>query len=87
MTREEAINWLKAISFVSDPHITEAIDMAIEALQADAVHGEWIQKKRKGEYVEFDVYVCSECGIIGGVHANEWNYCPSCGARMKGGAE
>lgn len=36
MTREEAINWLKAISFVSDHHITEAIDMAIEALKREA---------------------------------------------------
>ena len=35
MTREEAINWLKAISFVSDNHITEAIDMAIEALHRE----------------------------------------------------
>jgi len=38
MTREEAINWLKAISFVSDHRITEALDMAIEALSANTVH-------------------------------------------------
>lgn len=37
MTREEATNWLKAISFVRDHHIAEALDMAIEALQTDLV--------------------------------------------------
>ena len=45
--------------------------------------GEWIAQKHKGEYVEFDVYVCSECGIVGGIQANEWNYCPNCGCRME----
>ena len=45
MTREEAINWLKAISFVSDNHITEAIDMAIEALSTpsdDLISRQWL---------------------------------------------
>ena len=46
--------------------------------------GQWIAQKHKGEYVEFDVYVCSECGIVGGIQANEWNYCPNCGADMRG---
>ena len=49
--------------------------------------GKWIAQKHKGEYVEFDVYVCSECGIVGGIQANEWNYCPNCGCRMNKGDE
>ena len=55
-----------------------------DSVSAERV-GEWIAKTHKGEYVEFDVYVCSECGIVGGISANEWNYCPNCGAKMKGG--
>lgn len=34
MTREEARDWLMAISFVSDHHIEEALNMAIETLSA-----------------------------------------------------
>ena len=63
----------------------EAIDMAIEALSADTVQGEWV-----------DLYECSVCGkqvddfIEGFVEGIEYmpNYCPNCGARMtpyKGG--
>ena len=45
MTREEAMRWLKverkARTLISECQITEALDMAIEALSAEAVQ-EWI---------------------------------------------
>lgn len=44
-------------------------------------HGKWIGKSTGGEY--FDC--CSECGYV------EWdapnNYCPRCGAKMRGETE
>jgi len=149
MTREEAINWLKAISFVSDHRITEALDMAIEALHreeaeakgychrikpkaeasqnlakpnkalkgsdlisrsdainccsclhpedcweeikklpsAEAVQGEWKDAYRKtANFVEFSVLACSECNYAD-PQMNYYNYCPNCGADMRGGKE
>jgi len=65
------------------------------ALSADAVHGEWIRKEKEyndcdGHYAYY-WYECSVCGARPPKNQwkNEWhsNYCPSCGARMKGGAE
>ena len=66
-----------------------------DAIQADAVHGEWVRKVK--EYNDCDGhrvvywYECDQCGARPPKDQwkNEWhsNYCPSCGARMKGGAE
>ena len=40
--------------------------------------GEWIRTERMGT---FKLYDCSACGI----HIEApWNFCPNCGARMKG---
>ena len=52
-------------------------------------HGAWDDKK-VGFYLK-----CSECGccvrsFVGVVfldYAQEWNYCPNCGARMDGGEQ
>lgn len=51
---------------------------------ADAVHGEW-QKVEEQPYFRkhYDTVCCSVCRKKGN---RKWNYCPSCGARMKGGA-
>lgn len=57
---------------------------ALKALpSADAVHGEWHRRIVDNGY-NAD-WVCSECGYRASY--NHYNYCPSCGARMKGGAE
>ena len=50
-------------------------DMAIEAL-SEQPHGRWIEAK-------MDYGECSECGFFGLIT----DYCPNCGARMKGDAE
>lgn len=66
----------------------------IKALpSADAVQGEWIRKEN--EYNDCDgygAYYWYECSVCGArppkdQWKNEWHspYCPSCGARMKGG--
>ena len=83
MTREEAIDILRSYFMFdkSNMQIDIALNMAIEALSADAVQGEWIR-------VGHDIYECSLC------HQNVmtkdidcYSFCHRCGARMKGGAE
>jgi len=92
MTREEAIQILST----RDAHgvlcgytsgVTEALDMAIEALSAEAVQGEWKDAYRKtANFVEFSVLACSECNYAD-PQMNYYNYCPNCGADMRGGKE
>ena len=84
ISRAEAIKALSEFYEYSIRMVDEITDLlnSIPSVSAERV-GEWIAQKHKGEYVEFDVYVCSECGIFGGIQANEWNYCPNCGARME----
>ena len=62
MTREEAIDWLKAISFVSDHNITEAIDLAIEALHREEAeaNGYCHRIKPKEDFKEV-VVRCTDC--------------------------
>lgn len=83
MKREEAINNLESLyneiyNEDSDGHVyAEAIDMAIKSLSTPS--GKWIVSDN-GKY-----QTCSNCGIEM-FHSN-WNYCPMCGATMKGGTK
>ena len=47
-------------------------------------HGRWIEQEK---YTFGVMYDCSICGdrILDNGHS--WNYCPSCGAKMDGGAD
>ena len=100
MTREEAIRWLEVersiiVEVPNKPkgvrELRKAIDMAIEALSADAVQGEWIDKEIPcNPYPPVFCVECSECGYRVGretFQENTFNYCPNCGARMKGGED
>lgn len=84
MTREDAIQWLTDIkeNITENWSHDEAIDMAIEALSADAVHGEWKHT------ITWQPY-CSNCEYVFGEDEEFspfWKYCPMCGAIMvKGG--
>lgn len=53
-----------------------ALDKAIEALSADRPQGEWVSNHDGS-------WNCSECGLRVFIYA-KGNYCPNCGARMKG---
>lgn len=110
MTKEEAIKILKAIRVYecypksASEETKEAIDMAIDALSAEAVHkpdysyeadmvrrlkealsaearptGEWIFNTSTSNGKSWNV--CSECGES---MFHPANFCPNCGARMKG---
>ena len=57
------------------------IDDLIRAYE-DRPKGEWICATDGNS---FTLYECSRCGTY---HAHNYhNYCPNCGAKMKGGAE
>lgn len=80
MTREEAIRHLHTLSTTmgsgqtSDEQHKEAKRMAIEALSADAVHGEWVIRENGNK----------ECSVCGHERQDGWDYfCGYCGARMK----
>lgn len=64
---------------------------ACDALKyAERAYEEGYRKQKKGKWVnhwskvfECSYPVCSECGERA-PHQREWNYCPYCGAKMKG---
>jgi len=87
MTDEEIIKEIENIrrfNYTLAPD--EVFDRAISTL-----------KKNKGEWIAQDIhnchtnFKCSECGYIHsfmhlyGEPTADYTYCPSCGARMKGG--
>ena len=56
-----------------------------DAIQADAVHGEWIEVEDYNGDVH---YKCDQCGEewtfpFGTPKENNANFCPNCGARME----
>lgn len=78
MTREEAIDCLEGLKiYLKTEHIDqEAVDIAIEALQAEPKHGHWIERTKCE-------YRCNQCGkIVFADDENELNYCCCCGAKM-----
>lgn len=102
MTREEAIQRFNGIIrsmsisvaqskfYPSKVILNELCDMAIEALSADIPQGEW--KSVTEMFYTLDgikTYItgmrCSNCYHMFDVR--DYNYCPNCGADMKGGAE
>lgn len=85
MTREEAIDrlmWLKDVPHINDDKWIEAIDMAIEALKRP--QAEWVKAVDDGIWSFTDAY--AECDQCHKVTFNGWNmnYCPNCGADMRG---
>lgn len=82
MTREEAViilDGFKNNPLFSDTH-AQALDMAISALENK---GEWIADIDKWGDVVTTVngYTCSKCGAF---NSDKDNFCPNCGADMRG---
>lgn len=83
MTREEAIADIK--NNIKPVVGGKSLDMAIEALQ-DRPSGEWTYLH--GSIGSYMTISCPFCGTtFNDVAEWNYNYCPSCGAIMKGGAE
>lgn len=89
MTREEA-KWRLADHFrvhndgVPTPKLDEAVELMFKALQEpEQKYGRW-------EYYDIDnSYYCTACGEIwaldyGTPEENSMNFCPNCGADMRG---
>ena len=60
--------------------ISEALDMAIEALQQEPKRGYWLDAREEDPCW----YICSECKRM---VDDDSNYCPNCGARMESDTE
>ena len=79
MTKEEATTELISILRVEQNRIhkdfvlIEALRMAVEALEEQRT-GHWMSHKHT------DTVLCSECDKC---YGDEYNYCPSCGAKME----
>ena len=85
MTKSEAIANLNHIYGIVSPDIQRSIDLAIKALE-ERPQGEWIIDK--GEYIDNQIYKTAfRCSLCCGKFNSSYNYCPNCGAKMKGGAE
>jgi rubrerythrin len=89
LTKEQSIDclkdlWNEVYNEDSDGYdYAEAIDMAIEALQ-DRPSGEWTYLH--GSIGSYMTISCPFCGTtFNDVAEWNYNYCPSCGAIMKGG--
>ena len=82
MTRNEAKEILQAVKFLlpieaySDM-AQEALDTAIEALERK--NGKWIEDREM-----YKVYRCSVCDDCYQDVGYGYNYCPNCGADMRG---
>lgn len=83
MTREEAKEALSVLKIYDNQWLREAIDMAIEALSAEAEWktGKWVKiiDEETPNLTKWH-YECDQCG------AGRWEegqrYCQNCGARM-----
>jgi hypothetical protein len=67
-----------------DGDFVDACDAICEAPTADVVErrvGKWIGKPIAG----FSNVRCSNCNNVYLDNSGKWNYCPNCGADMRGG--
>ena len=83
MTLKGAIKQLHELQSAEDmpvyykPIIAEVINVLLMDTQ-EVRYGHWIDHTYKYRY-PVGRYECSMCG---GAHDMEWDYCPSCGAKM-----
>ena len=84
MTRQEAIARIKRHKVVHklyEPraaYISEALDMAIEALQQEPKRGKWEYREIANSSILG--YWCNQCHIG---TSKAYEFCPHCGARME----
>ena len=87
MTRAEAIKWLQQIKdydldydcmFDGEARF-DSLDMAIQALENVRVKGEWLNTTHGIK--------CSACDTLQTYASRYFNYCPICGADMRGDSD
>lgn len=89
MTREKAIEsleYVRELSGLKGCRESLAIDMAISALsQPERPKGRWIESiVIQTDTSELCEYTCSVCSIV---TTRKSNFCPNCGADMRGEEE
>lgn len=58
-----------------------AIERILAADVAPVRHGRWIEKDKYAFGTFYDCSICGNCILDNG---HSWNYCPNCGADMRG---
>lgn len=88
MTREEALKYAKfRVECYSkgDGEYTEHGEFLVEAIKAlqepERKKGRWVEKEKYTFGIMYDCSLC-ENRILDNGHP--WNYCPNCGADMRG---
>ena len=82
--REWIIGCIKHDGFIKTDRFDKANQIILDALSADAVQGEWIMHIDDLFPCE-STQECSVCHAEQTISISDDNYCPNCGARMKGG--
>ena len=77
--------WLFNIADEIDAKHEQAIAATLGSGECELIcHGVELPDELKDADVEICVYECSECGER---MFSDYNFCPNCGAKMKGGVE
>jgi rubrerythrin len=85
ISREDAIKCLDGNVLITEQKEAEAVKEYFETVIARLKALPTIEERKEGRWanVSFSIGKCSECGFSGG-NCYVMNYCPNCGARMKG---
>lgn len=87
--REWIIGCIKHDGFIKTDRFDKANQIILDALSAEAAQGEWIVREYCTNELDYRRWTEIECPFCGEKPTYEdldnMNYCPNCGARMKGG--